>query len=387
MPINLELKPKKIKSGELDYRIAMVKMGKYDDHSIAISLVNPKRGVKYYFDSMQAGGGRSYKEWHQRNIIRRSEKTNFINAEVRSKINKDMLGVRYKPIKLTYEDNANPIILSEDRWSSIKRYLSTFVVYYPLYREWIYERFDNPVGLLESIYDSQDEEFNAIVSHRQDAIINAIKQRDKLQKILNEKIKNTVCNICANNFGMVRDVHLGTLKRAIERKVLSIESIEDKDLDSEKICDVLKKDPSCLRNTIKSSMSTVVEELSEGEEEQPIVDEVEEEKRFEHSKVAYEEIKKTTNDNQDLFDQLAQLLYERHRMIRKVSYFTPTETTYDNWIDSINDEITVLQQAIRVIEESAQSVLVSSDERNVDLDRQELISRLPEDGLELFREV
>lgn len=362
-------KPKEEKEKEAKSvgRIAMVEMGPFGN-KCHIKLVNP-RGIVYFEDDRQVGGGGAltFKNWAQRIYHYRDEDSH--HKPIIKKVSIDV--TKKKQVEILEEDG-DPLSLDSYSWKYKKPHLITFFEKYPKFEEWFYDRFKDPMSLLDRIYKEQEESFKIDLENHQTRIGDEVAKKESVLADLDMTVRAIIHNINSTRIAPLKVYKINAFKDSLREQVQKI---------------FLLSDQKAIKEIIQSSIDKAI--AGEAGFDESNIDAGEEEEKFKKSKEAYAKIKQSDCSEKEKVKQIIKKLYERHRLIRRISHVTPKDSTYDQASNSLRNDINLIQQASSIINKAVEDVLLlSADPSSVQVqeDNPTPIDLGEGNDLDIFRE-
>ena len=348
-----------------DERLAIISMSKYGSQC-RIKLVDGF-GVVNYEDNRQAGGNRSFEDFDQRMVwsrvggskgkssIQKVERTRFSNKE---RID-------------SFPDNGDPISLDSNTWIGKKNHLLTYFDAYPKFKEWFYTQLEDPISILDTIYQEQEGEFEEEIDRSQTRVDNAVGSMQSTLYEMDLKIREIVSNIDNTRIDAIKEHKIAAFKRAIQENV-------------DKVFGERRREK--IRELIQASVNLAIGVESDSRELD--VDVGEEKTKFDTYGYKYQEEKDKGSKDKEVLEEMIRLLYERHKALRKVSVRTSKKSTYDDAVYSIEGEERIVAEASEIVTQASNQVFLLPDnpgrDPNGDVDTSQPVVTPEEAKEELF---
>ena len=324
-----------------DERIAIVTMSRFGN-KCKIKLVD-EFGVVNYVDDRQAGAGgnRSFEQFDQRMVWSRiggSKGKSSIQKVERTRFNS-------KERIHTFLDNGDPISLGEnDTWIGKKNHLLSYFDMYPKFKEWFYTHLENPISILDTIYQEQEVDFESEIKRSQTRVDDAVVSMQTRLYEMDLKIREIIANIEGTRIDALKAHKITAFKRAIQENVGQVFGEERR-----------KK----IENLIQASVNLAIGVTSE--ERDIELDVGEEKTKFDTYGNKYQEEKDKKSQDKDVLEEMTRLLYERHKALRKVSVRTSKKSTYDDAVNAIEGEERIVSEASEIVTKASSQVFLLPD--------------------------
>ena len=322
-----------------DERIAIITMSRFGN-KCNIKLVD-EFGVVNYVDDRQTGGNRSFEQFDQRMVWSRiggSKGKSSIQKVERSRFNS-------KEHIHTFLDNGDPISLGEnDTWIGKKNHLLSYFDMYPKFKEWFYTHLENPISILDTIYQEQEVDFESEIKRSQTRVNDAVVSMQTRLYEMDLKIREIIANIEGTRIDAIKAHKITAFKRAIQENVGQVFGEERR-----------KK----IENLIQASVNLAIGVTSE--ERDIELDVGEEKTKFDTYGNKYQEEKDKKSQDKDVLEEMTRLLYERHKALRKVSVRTSKKSTYDDAVNAIEGEERIVSEASEIVTKASSQVFLLPD--------------------------
>ena len=321
-----------------DERLAIISMSKFGNQC-RIKLVDGF-GVVNYEDDRQAGGNRSFENFDQRMVWSRVG-----GSKGKSSIQK-VERTRFSPKERTesFLDNGDPISLENNTWIGKKNHLLTYFDAYPKFKEWFYTQLEDPISILDTIYQEQEGEFEEEIDRSQTRVDDAV---DSMQSTLYEmdlKIREIVSNIDNTRIDAIKAHKIAAFKRAIKENV-------------DKVFGEKRREK--IRELIQASVNLAIGVETDSRDLE--VDVGEEKTKFDTYGNKYQEEKDKGSKDKEVLEEMIRVLYERHKVLRKVSARTSKKSTYDDAVHSIEGEERIVAEASEIVTQASNQVFLLPD--------------------------
>ena len=321
-----------------DERLAIISMSKFGNQC-RIKLVDGF-GVVNYEDDRQAGGNRSFEAFDQRMVWSRvggSKGKSSIQKVERTRFNS-------KERIVSFLHNRDPISLEDKTWIGKKNHLLTYFDAYPKFKEWFYTQLEDPISILDTIYQEQEGEFEEEIDRSQTRVDNAV---DSMQSTLYEmdlKIREIVSNIDNTRIDAIKAHKIAAFKRAIQENV-------------DKVFGEKRREK--IRELIQASVNLAIGVETDSRDLE--VDVGEEKTKFDTYGNKYQEEKDKGSKDKEVLEEMIRVLYERHKVLRKVSARTSKKSTYDDAVNSIEGEERIVLEASEIVTQASNQVFLLPD--------------------------
>lgn len=321
-----------------DERLAIISMSKFGNQC-RIKLVDGF-GVVNYEDDRQAGGNRSFENFDQRMVWSRvggSKGKSSIQKVERTRFNS-------KERIVSFLDNGDPISLEDKTWVGKKNHLLTYFDAYPKFKEWFYTQLEDPISILDTIYQEQEGEFEEEIDRSQTRVDDAV---DSMQSTLYEmdlKIREIVSNIDNTRIDAIKAHKIAAFKRAIKENV-------------DKVFGEKRREK--IRELIQASVNLAIGVETDSRDLE--VDVGEEKTKFDTYGNKYQEEKAKGSKDKEVLEEMIRVLYERHKVLRKVSARTSKKSTYDDAVHSIEGEERIVAEASEIVTQASNQVFLLPD--------------------------
>ncbi len=321
-----------------DERLAIISMSKFGNQC-RIKLVDGF-GVVNYEDDRQAGGNRSFENFDQRMVwsrvggskgkssIQKVERTRFSSKERTE----------------SFLDNGDPISLENKTWIGKKNHLLTYFDAYPKFKEWFYTQLEDPISILDTIYQEQEEEFEEEIDRSQTRVDNAVGSMQSTLYEMDLKIREIVSNIDNTRIEAIKAHKIAAFKRAIQENV-------------DKVFGEKRREK--IRELIQASVNLAIGVETDSRDLE--VDVGEEKTKFDTYGNKYQEEKDKGSKDKEVLEEMIRVLYERHKVLRKVSARTSKKSTYDDAVHSIEGEERIVAEASEIVTQASNQVFLLPD--------------------------
>ena len=321
-----------------DERLAIIIMSKYGSQC-RIKLVDGF-GVVNYEDNRQAGGNRSFEDFDQRMVWSRvggSKGKSSIQKVERTRFgNKERID--------SFPDNGDPISLDSNTWIGKKNHLLTYFDAYPKFKEWFYTQLEDPISILDTIYQEQEGEFEEEIDRSQTRVDNAVGSMQSTLYEMDLKIREIVSNIDNTRIDAIKAHKIAAFKRAIKENV-------------DKVFGEKRREK--IRELIQASVNLAIGVETDSRDLE--VDVGEEKTKFDTYGNKYQEEKDKGSKDKEVLEEMIRVLYERHKVLRKVSARTSKKSTYDDAVHSIEGEERIVAEASEIVTQASNQVFLLPD--------------------------
>ena len=321
-----------------DERLAIISMSKYGSQC-RIKLVDGF-GVVNYEDNRQAGGNRSFEDFDQRMVWSRvggSKGKSSIQKVERTRFgNKERID--------SFPDNGDPISLDSNTWIGKKNHLLTYFDAYPKFKEWFYTQLEDPISILDTIYQEQEGEFEEEIDRSQTRVDNAVGSMQSTLYEMDLKIREIVSNIDNTRIDAIKAHKIAAFKRAIQENV-------------DKVFGERRREK--IRELIQESVNLAIGVETDSRDLE--VDVGEEKTKFDTYGNKYQEEKDKGSKDKEVLEEMIRVLYERHKVLRKISARTSKKSTYDDAVHSIEGEERIVLEASEIVTQASNQVFLLPD--------------------------
>ena len=321
-----------------DERLAIISMSKYGSQC-RIKLVDGF-GVVNYEDNRQAGGNRSFEDFDQRMVWSRvggSKGKSSIQKVERTRFgNKERID--------SFPDNGDPISLDSNTWIGKKNHLLTYFDAYPKFKEWFYTQLEDPISILDTIYQEQEGEFEEEIDRSQTRVDNAVGSMQSTLYEMDLKIREIVSNIDNTRIDAIKAHKIAAFKRAIQENV-------------DKVFGEKRREK--IRELIQESVNLAIGVETDSRDLE--VDVGEEKTKFDTYGNKYQEEKDKGSKDKEVLEEMIRVLYERHKVLRKISARTSKKSTYDDAVHSIEGEERIVLEASEIVTQASNQVFLLPD--------------------------
>ena len=321
-----------------DERLAIISMSKFGNQC-RIKLVDGF-GVVNYEDDRQAGGNRSFEAFDQRMVWSRvggSKGKSSIQKVERTRFNS-------KERIVSFLDNGDPISLEDKTWIGKKNHLLTYFDAYPKFKEWFYTQLEDPISILDTIYQEQEGEFEEEIDRSQTRVDNAVGSMQSTLYEMDLKIREIVSNIDNTRIDAIKAHKIAAFKRAIKENV-------------DKVFGEKRREK--IRELIQASVNLAIGVETDSRDLE--VDVGEEKTKFDTYGNKYQEEKDKGSKDKEVLEEMIRVLYERHKVLRKVSARTSKKSTYDDAVHSIEGEERIVAEASEIVTQASNQVFLLPD--------------------------
>lgn len=321
-----------------DERLAIISMSKFGNQC-RIKLVDGF-GVVNYEDDRQAGGNRSFENFDQRMVWSRVG-----GSKGKSSIQK-VERTRFTPKERTeaFLDNGDPISLENKTWIGKKNHLLTYFDAYPKFKEWFYTQLEDPISILDTIYQEQEGEFEEEINRSQIRVDNAVGSMQSTLYEMDLKIREIVSNIDNTRIDAIKAHKIAAFKKAIQDNV-------------DKVFGEKRREK--IRELIQASVNLAIGVETDSRDLE--VDVGEEKTKFDTYGNKYQEEKDKGSKDKEVLEEMIRILYERHKVLRKVSTRTSKKSTYDDAVYSIEGEERIVAEASEIVTQASNHVFLLPD--------------------------
>ena len=321
-----------------DERLAIISMSKFGNQC-RIKLVDGF-GVVNYEDDRQAGGNRSFENFDQRMVWSRVG-----GSKGKSSIQK-VERTRFTPKERTeaFLDNGDPISLENKTWIGKKNHLLTYFDAYPKFKEWFYTQLEDPISILNTIYQEQEGEFEEEINRSQIRVDNAVGSMQSTLYEMDLKIREIVSNIDNTRIDAIKAHKIAAFKKAIQDNV-------------DKVFGEKRREK--IRELIQASVNLAIGVETDSRDLE--VDVGEEKTKFDTYGNKYQEEKDKGSKDKEILEEMIRILYERHKVLRKVSTRTSKKSTYDDAVYSIEGEERIVAEASEIVTQASNHVFLLPD--------------------------
>lgn len=321
-----------------DERLAIISMSKFGNQC-RIKLVDGF-GVVNYEDDRQAGGNRSFENFDQRMVWSRVG-----GSKGKSSIQK-VERTRFSPKERTesFLDNGDPISLENKTWVGKKNHLLTYFDAYPKFKEWFYTQLEDPISILDTIYQEQEGEFEEEIDRSQTRVDNAVGSMQSTLYEMDLKIREIVSNIDNTRIDALKAHKISAFKKAIQENVNKVFG---------------EKRREKIRELIQASVNLAIGVETDSRDLE--VDVGEEKTKFDTYGNKYQEEKAKGSKDKEVLEEMIRVLYERHKVLRKVSARTSKKSTYDDAVHSIEGEERIVAEASEIVTQASNQVFLLPD--------------------------
>ena len=321
-----------------DERLAIISMSKFGNQC-RVKLVDGF-GVVNYEDDRQAGGNRSFEAFDQRMVWSRvggSKGKSSIQKVERTRFNS-------KERIVSFLDNGDPISLEDKTWIGKKNHLLTYFDAYPKFKEWFYTQLEDPISILDTIYQEQEGEFEEEIDRSQTRVDNAVGSMQSTLYEMDLKIREIVSNIDNTRIDAIKAHKIAAFKRAIKENV-------------DKVFGEKRREK--IRELIQASVNLAIGVETDSRDLE--VDVGEEKTKFDTYGNKYQEEKDKGSKDKEVLEEMIRVLYERHKVLRKVSARTSKKSTYDDAVHSIEGEERIVAEASEIVTQASNQVFLLPD--------------------------
>ena len=321
-----------------DERLAIIKMSKFGNQC-RIKLVDGF-GVVNYEDDRQAGGNRSFETFDQRLVWSRVG-----GSKGKSSIQKvELTRFTTKERTEAFLDNGDPISLENKTWIGKKNHLLTYFDAYPKFKEWVYTQLEDPISVLDTIYQEQEGEFEEEINRSQIRVDNAVGSMQSTLYEMDLKIREIVSNIDNTRIDAIKAHKIAAFKRAMQENV-------------DKVFGEKRREK--IRELIQASVNLAIGVETDSRDLE--VDVGEEKTKFDTYGNKYQEEKDKGSKDKEVLEEMIRVLYERHKVLRKVSVRTSKKSTYDDAVHSIEGEERIVAEASEIVTQASNQVFLLPD--------------------------
>ena len=203
---------------------------------------------------------------------------------------------------------------------------------------------EDPISILNTIYQEQEGEFEEEINRSQIRVDNAVGSMQSTLYEMDLKIREIVSNIDNTRIDAIKAHKIAAFKKAIQDNV-------------DKVFGEKRREK--IRELIQASVNLAIGVETDSRDLE--VDVGEEKTKFDTYGNKYQEEKDKGSKDKEILEEMIRILYERHKVLRKVSTRTSKKSTYADAVYSIEGEARIVAEASEIVTQASNHVFLLPD--------------------------